>query len=1161
MKTAHPTLIEKSVKEAPARQGRNDTPTVPAVPDLQVDLAPDVVDGWLPRTKALLAEGRLSDAIETLNRCLARDAGQIDALLLRAATHQVLGMMDRALADYGTLLALQPGNADVHYNSGKIQARIGEYDAALASYDAAIVARPDFPEAINNRGLVLKQLGRLEEALEAFKLAVALKPSYLEALRGQPEVFLALKQDVNALIHFDRALAIHPNDPILHNNRGVALQGMGRYEEALSCYDRALELKPDYPDALNNKGTTLLAFERFSESEASIRRALQMDPGKVSAHWNLSLVLLRSGRFEEGWREHEWRWKKDKFKRFLFGFTQPRWNGAQDLTGKTLLLTAEQGFGDSIQFVRYATLLHRRGARILLLVPRALVELFANNLPVEGVFNTTADLPPFDYHASLLSLPLAFGTTLETIPADVPYLHPPLSRRLKWENKLAPGSATRVGLVWAGNPDHANDMHRSISLSTLQPLFHVASCEFVVLQREIDAEDRHVLDAYPDIAIVGDKFDDFCDTAAVLSTLDLVITVDTAVAHLAGAMGKPVWMLIPLLADWRWLHNRCDSPWYPTMRLYRRSFETHWDAVVRQVASDLANFRVATKTSPPMNQVVGLDEALKAATVLHNGGRLDDAIAIYLGVLQIDPENFDANHLLGVARRAQGHFTEAEELILRALKARPNNLPALKNLARVRMSLGKIELALKSSDEIIARENSEAESWADRAVSQMALKRHDDALASLDRALELMPDHVNALNNRGIVLMDLGRQAEALSSLDRALALQPGFAAAIANRGLALLGLHRAHDAVANYRSGLELHPRSATLHCNLGLSLMALNRHIEAIASFRQAIGIDPNYVDANWNLSLALLVIGDYLNGWRQYEWRWKRVEMAPHARSFQVPLWTGAQDIAGRRLLLHFEQGFGDVLQFLRYVNPLAAAGAKIILGLPAALRHLAQASFPGIDVFCDSEALPPFELHCPLLSLPLACGTTLDSIPAANPPYLRPPAEKLAVWNDRLGKKKKGLRIGLAWSGNPAHKHDSSRSLDVGLMRPLLELPGTEFFGVQKDVRESDTESLRSMRKLKLIGDQFADFADTAAAISLLDLVIAVDTSVAHLAGALGKPVWIILPYAADWRWLADREDSPWYPTARLFRHQSDCAQPETMRRIAAALSDFRRQPRK
>ncbi|MBI5109770.1 MAG: tetratricopeptide repeat protein [Rhodocyclales bacterium] len=1130
-----------------------------AASDRLVAMFPRGIESWLLRGEILLALGRLPEAVAALDAGLAIDPVHVDSLLLRAAAQQALGRIDAALADYGRVTSAQPACADAHHNIGVILSGKGELEVALASLDKAIAARPNFPEAINQRGVVLKRLGRMDEALEAFKLAVALRPTYLAALRNQPDLLGALKQDRNALIHYDRALEIYPDDPILHNNRGTMLQAMGRYEEALVSYRRALQLHADYPDALNNCGTTLEALDRFDEAEASIRKALRFDPGKISAHWNLSLTLLRTGQMEEGWREHEWRWKKEIFQRFIFGFTQPRWDGTQALAGKTVLLTAEQGFGDSIQFVRYSLLLRRRGATVLLLVPRALIELFAHSLPVAGVFSTTPELPSFDFHIPLLSLPLAFATTVDTVPADIPYLKAPWSRCVSWEQKLPRRAATRIGLVWAGSPSHTNDMHRSLSLSMLEPLLQTASCEFVVLQKEISEDDRRIIDKHPELVLASDKFEDFCDTAAAISTLDLVITVDTSVAHLAGAMGKPVWILIPLLADWRWLRVRADSPWYPTARLYRRRLGEDWQPVIDHIRRDLLDFRAPQELGSPSPAVTGVDDALKAAVYLHNNGRPDDAIAIYRGVLQIDPDNFDANHLLAIACRAKGSYGEAESLARRALQLRPGNRLALKCLARTLMYSDKHEASLLVNQTMAELDPDNAEIWSDRAFSLIALKRHAEALENLDRALALKPDDAHALNNRGVMLTELGRPAEALASIDHALRLLPGFIDAIGNRGLALLALARVHDAIENYRQGLELHPQSPTLLCNLGISWMALNRHREAIECFTKALAIAPGSVDAHWNLALSQLTVGDFPQGWQHYEWRWKRPEMAPHRRRFHVPMLSASADLAGRRILLHYEQGFGDTLQFLRYVRPLEARGAKLIVAVPDALRRLAEASFPRAEVFAGDDVLPAFDLHCPMLSLPLACATTVTTIPPADPPYIRVPAEALKAWRKRLPAGKP-CKIGLAWSGNPSHKHDGSRSLGVEMLRPLLDIPGTRFYSLQKDVRERDREILREMPKLTMLGSDFADFADTAAAISRMDLVISVDTSVAHLAGAMGKPVWILLPHAADWRWLTDRENSPWYPSARLVRQQEGQQVGDLMVRLHAELDAFRKTPK-
>jgi tetratricopeptide (TPR) repeat protein len=1102
--------------------------------DRLVAVAPHLIDAHLRRGLLLLDQGRHKDSIAAYDAALAIDPDHVDALLRRGVGQQALSLWNEALADYNKVIALQPHCTDALNNAGIVLAARGDSEAAVASYDKALAIRPDFPEAFNNRGVALKALGRNEEAAASFSAATKLRPDYFAALRNQAETLVVLKQPAEALACYDRALQLEPADPLLHNNRGAMLRELCRYQEALLATERALALQPNYPDAFNNGGVALGAIGRHAEALQSFRAALALKPDNINAHWNLSLCLLRLGEFDEGWREHEWRWKKPDFLQHIYNFPQPRWLGHEDIKGRTILLSAEQGLGDAIQFVRYVRLIEERGAKVRLFVPEPLVELFAASFPGVNVFSKAAEFPPFDFHCPLLSLPLAFATRVETIPANVPYLKTPVSRAAAWEAQWSATEPKQIGLVWAGNASHSNDANRSILLPSLAPLLSNDNCRFFSLQKGLSQDDRACLDGYPQVSILDKALKDFADTAAVISRLDLVITVDTAVAHLAGALGKPVWILLPFVSDWRWLPGRTDSPWYPTARLYWQSRTGDWSRAIEQVASDLQSFlpNPGLRTAGNAHSM-GVLDAMKTAVALHNSGKLADAIAIYEGVLQVQPGYFDATHMLGLARLAQQRFAEAVGLIQTALEQQPDNLLALSNLASALRLGGEHEKAIAVYDRMTMLTPNNPEPWSGRAVSLIALRRNEEALASVDRALALKRDHVSALNNRGAALIQLGRQAEAVACLHQLLEIKPDYPDAIGNLSLALLAEGRPLDATTLLRDALAKKPRQPTLLNNLGIAMMALNRHDEALVSFAEAISCQPDYVDANWNEGLARLTVGDYGGGWRQYEWRWKKPEFAPHKREFHVPQWTGGQDVRGRTLFLYFEQGFGDTIQFVRYISLLQAMGASILLAVPEALRSLMTTSFPDVRVFCGAEVLPSFDLYCPLLSLPLAFGTTVDSIPSADPPYLRTPVERLAVWRKRLAADG-DLKIGLVWSGNPAHKNDRRRSIAAADLRPLLSLPGFRFYGLQKDVREADAEVMRTLPKIELLGAEFADFADTAAVISQLDLVISVDTSVAHLAGAMGKPVWIWLPFSADWRWLAGREDSPWYPTARLLR---------------------------
>ncbi len=1113
-----------------------------------------------------MALGRLDDAISALTSGLAMEPNHIDSLLLRGAARQALARYPEALDDYNRVLQLKPENPDALFNSGLILATQEKHQLACSRYELAIAARPDFPGAITQRGAALIKLGRNEEALDAFAQAIKLDPNFLEALRNRADLLNQMHKSDSSfdaygelLAAYDRALTIAPDDKDLHNNRGTVLQRLGRLNDALACYDKALAIRPDFFDALNNSGIVLDALDHMEQSEARFRLALRSDPGKIAAHLNLALCLLRMGRLEEGWREYEWRWRTPNFRRYDYGFKEPRWDGTQDLQGKTLLLTAEQGLGDTLQFVRYIPQLKERCAKLLLLVPGPLAELLSINFPYVHINNASKRLPEFDYHCPLLSLPFALGTTLESIPNPGAYLQAPLDLRLEWETAFPHAGTPKVGLVWAGNPEHGNDLHRSIPLATFFPLLQVKDRKYFVLQKDISEQDRRMLSDCSDVVFANDRFRDFRDTAAAVAQLDIVITVDTSVAHLAGAMGKPVWILIPPQADWRWVLGRTDSPWYLSARIYRRTADASWNSVINQVADDLRNYSPLVNAVPTRQLASGVDEALRAAVVLHNNGQLDDAGAIYAGVLQLDPNNFDASHLLGQVRRRQERRAEAETLYRHALMLRPNDVAALNNLMRLLRSSGRHEQALEIHNRLVALCPSDPKAWSERAASLLALNRHDEALENLNRTLALDPNHLNALNNYAVVMLHQKRHPDALAHLDRLLAIKPDFGDAIANRGLALLGLGRPLEAIENYRYGLKLAPASTTQLCNHGISLMAVNRHAEAIDQFHKALAIDPQHVDANWNLSLSQLAMGDYANGWRQYEWRWKRTELAPHYREMPIPLWTGAEDLSGRCLFLHFEQGFGDTFQFLRYLPLLKARCARVILSIPEAMRHLVAANFPDVEVFSGNDVLPPFDYHIAMMSLPLAFGTTLSNIPAADSPYLRAPKDRIAAWRRRIPRGRQ-LHVGLVWSGNPGHRYDAQRSLGLESMRTLLDLPGIRFHALQKELRESDAELLSQMPRIDPLGPEFKDFSDTAAAINQLDLVITVDTSVAHLAAALGKPVWIMLPHAADWRWLTDREDSPWYPTVRLFRLALGESADANVQRVRAALKEFRKAKR-
>lgn len=529
--------------------------------------------------------GRTREAAELFDRAASVSPGRADAHFNLGVALGELGRHAEALECYARALALDPSNADVHFNRGAAMGALGRQAEALESYDRAIALDPGSAQAHQNRGVCLSELGRPTEALESYDRAIAINPDYATAYSNRGAALGDLNRFEEALRSYERAIALQPGFATAHNNRGIVLLELDRPAEALMSCERAIALEPGHADAWYNRANALRALNRHGEAVASYERALALDPAHASAHWNLADCLLLLGDFERGWREYEWRWKLPH-RQGRRNFAQPLWLGAQPVEGRTVLLHAELGLGDTLQFCRYATELARRGAKVVLEVQDSLVPLLRSLEGVSEVVPQGAPLPPFDCHCPLLSLPLAFRTDLDNLPAKIPYLRCDAARARAWQARLGRRERPRVGLVWRGSTKLRND-RRSMALADLLPLAGDWA-EWVSLQKEVGPADARLLSSRPDIRRVESELRDFADTAALVELMDLVVTVDTSVAHVAGALGKPVWILLPWGShDWRWLVDREDSPWYPSARLFRQTADGDWAGVVGRVKAQL----------------------------------------------------------------------------------------------------------------------------------------------------------------------------------------------------------------------------------------------------------------------------------------------------------------------------------------------------------------------------------------------------------------------------------------------------------------------------------------------------------------------------------------------------------------------------------------------
>lgn len=551
-----------------------------------IALKPDFAEAHNNRGNTLQDLGRHQEALASFDEAVRRKPDFALAHLNRGVTLRALGRAQEALAIFDRAVALMPGIAEAHANRGIVLRDLNRPREALESLDRAIALKTDFAEAHSYRGRVLRDLNRHAEALESLDRALALKPGLVEAYLDRGGALRALGRLQEALAAYDRALALMPDLAEAHNNRAIVLRDLNRHPEALENLDRALALKPGSAEAHNNRGNVLRDLNRPADAIASYAQAIRLRPDFAEANMNLGIQKLLLGDYAGGWPLYEWRRKTDQFAEWRREFTRPEWTGEQSIAGKTVLLYAEQGLGDAIQFMRYVPRVEALGAAVLLEIPAPLAAL-ADTLPARARRIIKGEtLPDFDLQCPLMSLPLAFRTRVETLPAETPYLAADPRKVEEARARLGARSRTRIGLVWSGYAGHRNDRDRSIALRRLEPLLRL-DFEFHSLQREVRPDDLATLAEFTQVRSHQDELRDFSDTAALLSELDLVISVDTSVAHLAGALGKTTWVMLSTRPDWRWMTARKDSPWYPTLRLFRQQRPGDWDGVIAEIIEEL----------------------------------------------------------------------------------------------------------------------------------------------------------------------------------------------------------------------------------------------------------------------------------------------------------------------------------------------------------------------------------------------------------------------------------------------------------------------------------------------------------------------------------------------------------------------------------------------
>ena len=1062
-----------------------------------------------------------------------------------------------ALACFEQATTLAPPIAEPFNNGGLALKALGHASKAAQWFHQALVRRPDYTEAMVNLGLICQDQQQLTEAVHWFKKALTIAPNYAKAHFCIGTILYDQGKQASAESHFRTALSCDPDHFGAYNHLALIADARGEWDKAKALILEALRIDPDNPIGLCNLGNILKKVGNFNGAKRAYRRTITLKPDFAQAHFNLAMVLLLEGNMSMGWQEYEWRLKLfDPESDYPLRHGLPLWTG-QTLKGKTLLVFSEQGYGDVIMFSRYLQGLKEAGADLVIEAKPDMTLLFQRLNHIDEVLPQIKDLKPqraCDFCVPMASLPLHFDTRMDTIPNQVPYFYPSTGKSDQWRRRLHQ-DRLNVGLVWSGSNI---DPSRRCPLSQFEFLGDLTNISVFGIQKEVPDPTEKLPEWLENL---GPELDDFDDTAALLSALDLIISIDTAVAHLAGALNKPVWVLLPRIPDWRWLLKREDSPWYPGMRLYRQEVADDWTIPLNTIRADLHRHLASAPNTEPLPGSI-LNNARKSFELGQKEYQSGDAMAalthFHRAVAQA-PDLAEAHYSLGVAAYQLERFPEAIAAYQNVLAIDPSFTEAAFNLAVVLEKTGDTEQAEKAYENALRISATYDPAAYNLGMLHFRHKRFSMAIAAFQKAIDINPDHWQAHNNLGLALHHTGRLDQALEQFQITVVLKPDCVVAMHNIGNVYLDRGLIQQTILWYGKALAFQPDNAEAHFALGKLYQEQLELNDARRLFDKTLALQPDHVEAHICKATTQLLQGDFQRGWNEYEWRLKipsrKLNIYPY--DLKAPYWQG-EPFKNRTLLVYAEQGIGDTMQFCRLLPQVKAFGGNVIFEVQSGLLGLMQ-SIKGVDhlqaIAEDKPLSEDYDLQVPLLSLPRCLKIDPGRL-ELNPPYLFSDPVKSAYWGERLHPDK--FQVGLVWAGNPVHRKDHLRSCPRELFEELCQLRGARFWGLQKLKAIKKPETLDQLddapckHTIINLGAELETWQDTAAVIDNLDLVISVDTAVAHLAGAMGKPVWVLLPFLPDWRWMLDRNDTPWYKTMRLFRQSKPGDWAEVLQQVRMAL---------
>ncbi|WP_158229030.1 tetratricopeptide repeat protein [Chitinimonas sp. BJB300] len=1136
------------------------------------------------------------------------------------ALHQD-GMLDRAEQLYRLILSNFPEHPDASYLLGTLLLLRNDAEA-VPLLQSTIKTNPEHWQANYNLGLWFLRNGKIIEARRLLSKACELNPEHAEGHVNLGYVGVLDDDPLLVINEMARALELNPKLDSARKTLIAVFIDQGRFAKAMSLAVEWSELpfqeitsKPILARALakgrlfssanqilsnqeleqsvsafTDIGAVLQYQSLCYEAQLAYKRAIELQYDCVEAHFNLSLVLLLSGRFEEGWKEFEWRsGLSGPVKKYEINV--PEWDG-RTLSGEAVLVHSEQGLGDVIQFMRFFPKMEELGARILFTSYPDIIQLLKSQSKAE----VRDDVENFDlsykYQISLLSLGKLFGNTEEAIrQSSRRYIEAPEEKSIRWNKKIVMYPGLKVGLVWAGNPKHLNDQNRSMALSDFSSLVDIPGITFFGLQVGPFSKQTSLTPAGMNLVDFSEGIIDFTDTAAIIANLDLVICVDTSVAHLAGALGKPVWLLLPYFNDWRWLLNRTDTPWYDSMRIWRQSSAREgWPEVVTRIRASLIELVEQRFCAEEMDSVTS--SVWRARHYILNNEKLIDwnnsplvkllpdlpSAWVFTLSRMFKPEDlptaFQAWFLtqpywMGKYLEVSDDTTAAIEKYL--IVPNDNEYWRLANWAACELLWARKDID-RLSDRVVVLLLQDAEEvlwqyW--QAQVDRMQERYQAAIDGYQSYLSIYRRSAEARINLGLSYWKVGNNDLALEQFERAVMCNATNVTGWFYLGWFLYETNKLKAAYLVFDELADWFPENGQMRLWRGNLLQRLGRHQEALEEVECAFNIDstlenieyrlvsaktaavptvagvlmeeylqkqPNDLKMRLRFALHLLGIGDFERGWSEFE---SRLDI-PNSDSvknklsyLQIPRWDGSS-LNGRHLLVFCECGYGDTFNFLHFIRYLKDCTVTLVVqdGL---LPLLNCADVPCFLV--DRTGLRadvggyPFDTYIEIMSLPhmlrINEGTALKV--SSNLQVDCSNSHLFKYFEDICEKK-----VGIIWGGNPNHLNTNFRDCPLEYWIPLLNIDGVFWMSLQKDLPSNQAVFLPEVAVLNNIAVECEDWLDTAAVIKQLDLLITVDTAVAHLAAIMGKPVWLLLSKEVDWRWGQSGEDTIWYSNVRLFR---------------------------